>query len=143
MLQTIQYQTPTRKIEKVSIPLSPKSSTRVTRIRSPLREKINVIPTSPNGSHLNIIRNEQFSNIPMQINNSNNEKIILLENERNQLRTENKMLNNEIISLKNEIISLKKEIMFLRNENEILKQNKNNELKEKEIIFLKREKRKT
>ena len=33
--------------------------------------------------------------------------------------------------------------MFLRNENEILKQNKNNELKEKEIIFLKREKRKT
>ena len=140
MPQTIRYQTPTRKIEKVTLPLSPKSSTRVTPIESPLREKINVIPTSPNGSHLNITRNEQYSNIPMEINNNyNNEKIILLENERNQLRTENKILNNEIISLKNEIISLKKEIMSLRNENEILKQNKNNELKEKEIIFLKRE----
>ena len=79
--QTIRYQTPTRKIEKVTIPLSPKSSTRVTPIGSPLREKINVIPTSPNGSHLNITRNEQYSNIPMEINNNyNNEKIILLEN---------------------------------------------------------------
>ena len=133
--------TPKKRLKNaVQSPILVNTSPEIPLFGSPKREQIDIIASSPTKTHTQIIRNVGSSTsnnnnnfganqklvFPVETTTSyinNDERIVQLQNEIIQLKTQNNILKNQYDKSIEQITKLNNEILRLKKENEDLRQN--------------------